>query len=493
MAGPSSGPGSSAGLVLPRRQAVEGRRWALEQWPDVCAWVQTPVGRLALVLVFGLFAHLGGLSIAYVLAAAAFAYLPAWRGVIAPVTAAVALARSADQWLGRLTPVVHPAELSPAAAQALVLAVLIAYGVWAWAVLRWTRAHPGFVLARRPVLGQGLLALMLAALASVPGCPAGLRLALWLLLCIWTTQMWILAYALQDQRSRAAGPLALQLGWLHPFWRAAAGSLSPTPLGKGAAFLRRHQASDAAQLAVTQLKALKLLVWAWVLGGLNQGLLALAQRLGIATVEQAYAAYLVGQPQTVALNWASLTVDAASATLVLAALGHKIIAVARLAGFRLPRNTWRPLQARTLADFWNRYYYYFKELLVDFFFFPTFLKMFRQHPRLRVFFATFMAAGVGNALYHFLRDIHLVASLGWQEAVIGYASNLFYCTVLALGIAVSQARLTAGRELSEGWAARLWSMLCIWGFFVVLRVFAEESRTLGFADRWSFFLKLFGA
>ena len=33
-------------------------------------------------------------------------------------------------------------------------------------------------------------------------------------------------------------------------------------------------------------------------------------------------------------------------------------------------------------DYFNRFHYYFKELLVDFFFIPTFFKMFRNHPRL---------------------------------------------------------------------------------------------------------------
>jgi hypothetical protein len=271
------------------------------------------------------------------------------------------------------------------------------------------------------------------------------------------------------------------------------GSFSPTPFGKGAAFLRRHQAKTNEELAVTQLKALKLLAWAGLLMLLREALTALIEvRLGIPDTRAVFAAFLQEQPFATATNWASLIWASLDGMLWLAIWGHKIIAVARLAGFRLPRNTWRPLQARTLAEFWNRYYYYFKELLVEFFFFPTFLRTFRVHPRLRVFFATFMAAGVGNALYHFIRDLRDVAGLGWATAAENYVSYLFYCLLLATGIGVSQARISAGRVLPASFAGGLWNLLCVWSFFVCLRVFGDETRGFPLLDRVAFFLSLFG-
>ena len=56
----------------------------------------------------------------------------------------------------------------------------------------------------------------------------------------------------------------------------------------------------------------------------------------------------------------------------------------------------------TLVEFWNRYYYYFKELLVRFFFMPVFMQLggkLRDWPRLRLFVAVFAAAFVGNIYY----------------------------------------------------------------------------------------------
>jgi hypothetical protein len=133
--------------------------------------------------------------------------------------------------------------------------------------------------------------------------------------------------------------------------------------------------------------------------------------------------------------------------------------------------------------FWNRCHCHFKELLVDFFFFPTFL---------RVFFATFMAAGVGNAVYHFMRDIHYLASMGWREASLGFVSYLFYSAALAVGIGISQARMNAGRQLPTTWTGSLWSVLCVWTFCVCLQVFGDETRAFPFTDRVAFFISLFG-
>lgn len=467
--------------------------WAIDQNPRWVALAQAPLGKLALLLAFAAVASLAGVSLPYVAIAAAFAWWPARRNAIVLGAAGIALARSSDVWLQVIAPIVAQEGVAASTAKAAVFAALAAYFLLAWAALLLVRRQPTRWLARRPVLAQLFVTALLCALASLPVLQGLPRVLAWSFLGVFTAYLWFFAYAVQDQRSRHAGPLPFQMGILHPFWRASAWSYTPTPFGKGAAFLRKHQAKTAEELAVTQLKAVKLLVWTLVLITLNKALIELIEvRVGIPRTAQVYAAYLGGEPLPIATSWASLVWATLGGTLSLAIWGHKIIAVARLAGFRLPRNTWRPLESRTLAEFWNRYYYYFKELLVEFFFFPTFLRMFRNHPRLRVFFATFMAAGVGNALYHFIRDIGHVASMGWQAATTGFTSYLFYCVLLATGIGISQARVTAGRKPSPTFIGSLRAVLCVWTFFVCLQVFGDETRLFPLADRLAFFLSLFG-
>jgi len=143
-------------------------------------------------------------------------------------------------------------------------------------------------------------------------------------------------------------------------------------------------------------------------------------------------------------------------------------------------------------DYFNRFHYYFKELLVDFFFIPTFFKTFRNHPRLRMFFATFMAAGVGNAIWHFTRDINLVFTLGPAAAFETYISYAFYCLVLATGVGLSQVRASQGIRPSPTVIGRLYSFLFIWSFVVCMHVFSDESRNHAFGERLSFLMSLFG-
>jgi hypothetical protein len=464
--------------------------WAIDQRERVVRLAQTSIGKLILVALFAAFAKSTDVSLLFVVVAAAFAYLPQYRNWIVLAAAfGVALAR----------PLLREADVGTRAilfqegidnsiALSLRIAALIAYFACAWGALTLVRQNKTLFFARRPVLSLIGVTALLCGLAASPLLHGLPRAALWTFLTVFTAYIWFFAYALVDQRSRERSPLHFQMGILEPFWGSSA-----TPFGKGAAFLRKHQSKTAADLAVTQLKGLKLLVWtvllmlvSKVIGELLEG------QLGIPKPELAYAAFMNGEPYPISTNWASLIWATFAGALSLAIWGHKIIAVARLAGFRLPRNTCRPLESRTLAEFWNRYYYYFKELLVEFFFFPTFLKVFRKHPRLRVFFATFMAAGVGNALYHFIRDIKIVAVVGLAKATEDYTSYLFYCLVLAIGIGISQARMSAGRKPSPTLLGTLWSMLCVWSFFVVLHVFGDETRILSLQDRFSFFANLFG-
>jgi hypothetical protein len=143
-------------------------------------------------------------------------------------------------------------------------------------------------------------------------------------------------------------------------------------------------------------------------------------------------------------------------------------------------------------DYFNRFHYYFKELLVDFFFFPTFFSTFRKHPRLRMFFATFMAAAVGNALWHFVRDIDLIARVGLATALKTYASYAFYCVVLATGVGISQIRVNSGIRPSPTLAGKLYSFIFVWSFVVCMHLFSDGSRQHSLGERLSFLTSLFG-
>src|SRR6202790_3933785 len=118
--------------------------------------------------------------------------------------------------------------------------------------------------------------------------------------------------------------------------------------------------------------------------------------------------------------WASLVTAFLEEVFYISVWGHRIVACCRMAGFNALRNTYRPLSSRTVAEFFNRYYFYFKELLVDFFFYPVFLRYFKKNYKLRVVVSIFAAACFGNALYHFSGALNLVYSFGFARAFQGF-------------------------------------------------------------------------
>ncbi len=487
--------GAAPGSRAPSRTGLRAL-WAIDERARLVELATRPAGRLALVALFALVLvaprsasrAAPALPLLLVACAAACAYLPRHRPWLFAAATLVATVAAPGFGHEGLAAVLAQEGRDPTFARALLwtaLALLAAAAAGAFAVVR---RSPDGLLARRPV--QVLLATeaLLCALASAPFVHGAPRVALWAALSVLAAYTWFLAYAIVDQRSRQPSPLPFAFGAMHPFWGSSA-----TPLGKGPTLLRRVQPRDANELAVTQLKGLKLLAWSVVLAATHRAAAwLLEERLGVPRLEAVQAAFVRGEAPGLAIGWISLGWAVASAALRLAVWGHQAIAIARLAGFRLPRNTWRPLASRTLADFWNRYYYYFKELLVEFFFLPTFLRAFRARPRLRVFVATFMAAGVGNAVYHFVRDLHLVATHGLAWAVGSYASYAFYCAALATGIALSQLRATSGRPAPTGRFAAIRGGLVVWTVVLLLHPFGNETRELSLAQRFAFVASLFG-
>ena len=206
---------------------------------------------------------------------------------------------------------------------------------------------------------------------------------------------------------------------------------------------------------------------------------------GIPYYEYVFHLSVLRKPFPCHIGWACLISEFFERTLDTAIIGHRIVAICRMAGFRALRNTYRPLASRTIADFWNRYYYYFKELLVDCFFYPTFTRYFKKSGRWRLFVATFAAAGLGNCFFHFFRDLNFIETLGFWKALVGFEAYMFYAVVLSLGIGISQIRQRKAEE--TGWIrGRLMPALWVCSFFCILRVFDYNYSRVRYPIQESF-------
>ena len=452
------------------------RKWELriipriETWPRVVSFVQTTPGKVVLMLLFGIGLRFSGLF-----------WLPLflWLVLITamPRNRTILVAMGALVWAFLLPWAASSREaLIDTAAVLLLSAVLFSLAV------RFSRSMFGRNSLAFLLGGYALCVLLAGYL------PKGTQthIVAWDFLKVMGLYLWFIAYALLDARTQSHNSLIRQLGAARPFW----GSTN-TPYGKGATYLRRIEARTPEQLAVTQIKGLKLLAWAFVLIGVTIVYNRVVHvYLGIPTFERVFYFSTQRIPYPWFLGWSTLIIAFFQAILSLAIQGHLIIACCRMAGYQALRNTYRPLQARSIAEFWNRYYFYFKELLVDMFFYPVFIRWFKGKPRLRLFAATFAAAFFGNAFYHFFRDLDYIKGLGFWHALTSFHVYLFYCFILALGIGISQLR--AKKPIQPGWVrGQLVPAFCVCTFYCCVRIFDTGDRGIPIQEHFRFLAHLF--
>lgn len=447
----------------------------IERNQRMVAFAQTAPGKLAILAgAAALFEVRGVLQPWIMIVLAAISFAPRYRWVL--------MAAGGVLWIPAA--VEFPAAGKPAlVTQAVCVASVVALA----AVLFAVKAHwPKGVVARNPRLTWlAIFALAVVIAIRLPQGPA--RGAAWLAVVTLAACFWFLSYGFSEAPTERPG------------WRAASslfslwpvGFASSTPFFKRPSQMRRLEAKTAEEFALAQLKGIKLLGWSFLLS-IAFALFDMArEKLGVPMPPDAIAASTAGHPFPWYLCWASLGAGFIDSVMRMAIWGNTVVAGCRLAGFKMLRNSWRPMESQTIVDFWNRYYYYFKELIADFFFFPVYMRCFKKHPRWRMFFATWVSVGVGVPLFHFIRDIHYVDELGLRQAVVGFHVYLCYATMLAIGIGISQMRKTSARG-REAQPFRIRAIAGVVVFFCFLQVFDDPGRTVPLREHLLFLARLAG-
>ena len=326
-----------------------------------------------------------------------------------------------------------------------------------------------------------------------------LRLVLTSFVMLMPFLLWRLGYMLfTAQRGKMAGThLTDHVFYIWPIWGG-----SNTPYGKGLDYLASCEARDPEALAKSQLAGLKLFVLAAMSGlgkDLIEGLVFGEQNvyrravggfsLGIPPVNEWFANPGAHPPW---VGWIAIYADLIRLVLHWGANGHVVIGYLRFSGFYVFRNTYKPLLAETVVEFWNRYYYYFKELLVNFFFFPTFTRYFKTHPRLRLLAAVFAAALFGNMYYHVIDSAPLIRG-DWPGLWTRFNARLCYCFMLALGIYISMRRESSRDRGAppRSLPRRVLAIFGVWTFFAIIHIWAKREPVSAL-ERLKFFLGLWG-
>lgn len=487
---------SVSAIAPPDAPATARTHWrlipAFETNPALVQRAQTVPGKLTMLTIFAAMFCLKsenwlGMSALILLVT----FLPQYRRIlIACGTLYWLIFHSSwcDWGLVRRVAASEGAAINFARLMPIAVATFLTFAVgFCWMVSRWRTAR----ITRRPILLLGLcytLLLLGACYARVS--PVG-RAYLWTAVLLLGSYFWFIGYTILDRNSKDRDPLPVQMGCWFPFWIGGSTSLVPFP--KGAAYLRRIEARTPEDLAVTQIKGLKLLLWTLMLT-MTLGVFRNITHawLHIPTFPEAFAHSVARQPYPRFLEWTSLIGDFLETMLDYSIWGNIVVACCRMTGFRAFRNTYRPFRARTIAEFWNRYYYYFKELLVEFFFYPAFARYFKRHKRLRVFLATLSAATLGNLIFHFMRDIHYVADLGLWKALVGYHVYGFQCLVLGIAIGISQLRGRKRLEKGHWLRGQVVPTTVMLSFFCMLHIFNYIGRTCPIQEHFRFLFSLAG-
>ena len=270
----------------------------------------------------------------------------------------------------------------------------------------------------------------------------------------------------------------------------------PTPVGKGSEFLSRHEAADARGLARSQLAGLKLLflavLWSFaslaidaiVHGRAEVGAMHWIGQHGFHLPE--LSEMMARNVTSVPLVIGGLYLELIHWSLRIAVYGHIIVGCLRLFGFHVFRHVYRPLLSTSIVEFWGRWSYYYKELLTDFFFFPTFLRSTWAGPRLRLFVAVFAAAAIGNMYFVILWEADLLLSGDVSTMWVRWGSRSVYCVLLAIGIWVSMLRQQRTRRERtvprQGWPKyRAAFLVCT--FYAIAHVWNIEGTGLGPLER----------
>jgi len=470
----------------------------IDKDPRALAFTQTPAGIVLIHLAFLALAaatgQISAASLVYIaLTLAALAAYPAWRWRILGVAGAIFFALRPFR-AGEKTDFVHEtafsaallADLEPLVVQAGLATVFLGcVAVALWAQRRWPKAAP----SRRPLLTLLVVQATLIAIGLQMEHGTHRFALVWTFGLFISSSLFFLAYLFADQKNATSIPPQARLGFVRPFWGG------PGVPFKGPAFLAKFEARSEDALAATRLKALKLMTWAMLLTGLGWGLDALFYGIAkMPTLNEAINAVAGGSQMSRLLALMVVAKNFILTIIAVSILSHVIVAVVRMAGLAIPRNTARPLSARSVAEFWNRYVFYFKEVLVDFFFYPAFARYFKGNTRLRIAFATFCAAFVGNVLFTVIAQANLFAEIGVLGVMRHFESYAFYALLLTAALIVSQLRNSRPRP-EQGWLRYdVMPRVGVISLFAFLLIFTDEGGVIGLSDRLQFtrWLLLFG-
>lgn len=388
---------------------------------------------------------------------------------------------------------------------AIVVFNLLFCGTWLVIIKR----TPG--LSRHPFLTLVGIFIFLLVSSNFISKDSFLGYCYFVFLIIFTKSFWYLAYAAVDRMSSSSQSLLRDIMTLQPFW--SSGVQAPVP-GSGQV-LERFEAKSSNEIQICQIKGLKLLYWIlfikllvsafdylilsnpnWIFKGLQP--LPFQFESFKRMVNFGYSGWRL-QEEAENISYGFLFVWLAGIYVTFKILlgitiqYGVVVAMARMCGFHIFRHTYKPYRARSIADFFSRWMYYYAELIRKLFIMPLFLELrFIQIRALRIFLSFFLGVFLCGALYHLGWFVPSLAKYPLEIVLYKFSLNLPYFAVLALIISLSVV-FRFERILSRfglGIIGQNILYMVIYGLIISLGRFMFFGG--GWSDYWRFIAPVFG-
>lgn len=222
------------------------------------------------------------------------------------------------------------------------------------------------------------------------------------------------------------------------------------------------------------------------------------EKTSIWMIQAAMVAFKNGTPVSTLQLWQAVFTDFGIYFIWVLWSGLNAVATMRLAGFPVFRNTYRLHESRTFAEFFERYQYFYKELVFKVAFWPAFVQFRGLRVEWRVALSLFLSVGVYNTyvnvVYRWAKRIHLEAEPGiLAQKMLTFSVNyLIYSTLLValLYPSVLNAVKTGEVPSTRGWR-QFGGLVVMVGLFAAIRVF-ERYIPGEYLLNWRMFFRLLG-
>jgi len=334
---------------------------------------------------------------------------------------------------------------------------------------------------------------------------------IWLLMAATMVAMaksfWYLAYAWQDLVLFKRKNILSYTPMFIPFYTH--NFIDSAPVPRGLRDMEVFGAKSSEQMARLQLNGLKLGLWALVCFGTGNLL-----RFVISESSRVSLYYMWEIPSLniptpgywglhiyntlhlpIYIRWIGTLYQAMPYILtdVVGEMGI-MIAFVRLIGIHAPRQAYKPYKAIDFLDFFRRIYFYYNELLIQFFFYPMWRwsRRFRLPRSIQFALCIFLAVFIGGLTISYFRNATLIYIFGPMKAFeINLGRSVYFA---GLGLAATYSALRRRQRRARGeyvqWAP--WRAIVAYCLYSILFSCQGSGLEDTLSDRVIFLLSLFG-